>query len=148
MAGYDSGRDELDEEDEEDVATGTAEEEEETDEMPPLGYQEKLILERVGNMFHDHNQAINERLVKKDEWYMKMYETLATTTSRLAQRQDMLRESVASLEGLMRELLTHPAMQEAQDVVTPPEVREMLPWDELPVIPPPHPPPQGNSGHE
>ena len=83
----------------------TVEEEEKTDEIPPLGHQGNLILERVGNMFHDHNRALNERLDKQDEWHRKMYKT-----SRLAQWQDMLWESVASLEGLMRELLAHVAM--------------------------------------
>ena len=47
MAGYDSRRDELDEED-----------------------AEAVIAE--------------ERLDKQDEWHRKMYETLATATSRLA----------------------------------------------------------------
>ena len=71
-------------------------------------------------MFQDHNQALNERLDKQDEWHRKMYETFATTKSNLAHRKDMLWESVASLDGSMRELLAHPAMQEAQDAVTPP----------------------------
>ena len=39
----------------------------------------------------------------------------------------MLWVSVANLEGSMRELLPHLAMQEAQDVVMPLEVCEMLP---------------------
>ena len=71
-----------------------------------------------------------------------MYETVATTTSSLANRQDMLWVSVTSLEGSMRDLLTHPAMQERhQGVVTPPTIKEMPPWDELTVIPLPYPPP-------
>ena len=99
-------------------------------------------------MFNDHNQVRNERLAKQDEWHKKMYDTLATTTSSLAHRQDMLWESVASLEGSMRELLTHPVMQDEQDAVTPPKILEMPPWDELPVIPPPRSPPQGNNDHD
>ena len=98
MVGYDSGRDE---EDEEDADATTANEEEEIDEMPPLGHQGKLMLERIVKMFNDHNQTLNDKLDKKNEWH-KMYETLATTTSSLANRQDMLWESVANLEGLMR----------------------------------------------
>ena len=46
MPGYDSGRDELDEEgeaDEEDEDAETEDEEEEADKMPPLRHQGKLI---------------------------------------------------------------------------------------------------------
>ena len=99
--------------DEENEDAETEDEEEEANEMPPLGHQSKLILQSVGNMFHDHNQALHERLDKQDEWHRKMYETLATTTSSLAHRQDMLWESVASLEGSKRDLLAHSAMQES-----------------------------------
>ena len=104
----------------------------------------------VGTLYSDSGFFLrrSERLDKQDEWHRKMYETLATVTSRLAQRQDMLWESVASLQGSMRELLAHLSMQEAKDEVTPPEVCEIPPWDELPVIPSPHPPPQGNGGHD
>ena len=113
--------------------------------MPPLGHQGKLILERVSDMFNDHNQVLHERLNKHDEWHRKMYETLAIATSSLAHRQDMLWESIATLEGLMRQLLAHLAIQERhQDTVTPPEIREMTPWDELPVILPL----QGNGAHD
>ena len=53
MQGYDYGWDEFDEEgegdEEEDAAT--IEDEEEPNEILPLGHQGKLILERVGNMF-------------------------------------------------------------------------------------------------
>ena len=55
MQGYDYVWDELDEEgegDEEEDAT-TIEDEEEPNEISPLGHQGKLILERVGNMFCD-----------------------------------------------------------------------------------------------
>ena len=62
-----------------------------------IRHQGKLILQSVGDMFQDHNQALNERLDKKDEWHKKMYETLAIATSSLAHRQDVLWESVASL---------------------------------------------------
>ena len=84
MPGYDSRRDESDEEgevDEEDEDAETEDEEEEANEMSPLGHQSKLILQSVGDMFHDHNQALHERLDKKDEWHRKMYETLAMKTS-------------------------------------------------------------------
>ena len=54
--------------------------------MPPLGHQGKLIVHNVGDMFHDHNQALHDRLDKQDEWHKKMYETLAIATSSLAHR--------------------------------------------------------------
>ena len=54
--------------------------------MPPLGHQGKLIVHNVGDMFHDHNQVLHDRLDKQDEWHKKMYETLAIATSSLAHR--------------------------------------------------------------
>ena len=111
--------------------------------MPPLGHQGKLIIQSVGDMFHYHNQALHDRFDKQDKWHKKMYETLSRATSNFAYRQDMLWESVANLEGLMRDLLAHPAMQERhRSEVAPPEIQEMPPWDKLPIIPPP----QGNGG--
>ena len=78
-----------------------------------------------------------------------MYETLATMTSSLAHRLDMLWESVANLEGSIRDLLPHPSIQERhRGAVTPLPIREMLAWEELLVIPPPYPPLQGNGGHD
>ena len=106
--------------------------------MPPLGHRGKLILQTVSNMFHDHNQVLYGRMNKQDEWHRNMYEMLATTTSNLAYKQDMLWENVANFEGSMRD----PSMQERhRGVVSRPMIREMLAWEELPVIPPPYPPP-------
>ena len=34
----------------------------------------------VSDMFNDHNQTLNDRLDKQDDWHKKMYETLATVT--------------------------------------------------------------------
>ena len=61
-------------------------------------------------MFHDHNKVLHDILDKQDECHMNIYETLATMTSILAHRQDMLWESVISLEGSMGDLLAHPSM--------------------------------------
>ena len=78
-----------------------------------------------------------------------MYEMLATTTSSLAHRQDMLWESVASREGSVRDLLAHPSMQERHRGVVPPLVmRELLAWKELLVKPLPYLPSQGNGGQD
>ena len=86
---------------------------------------------------------------KQDEWHKNMYETLTIATSSLAHRQDMLSESVASLEGSIRDLLAHPSMQETHRGAVPPSVmREMPTWEELPVIPSQYPPLQGNGGHD
>ena len=58
MPDDDSRRDELDEEgeaNEEDEDAKTEGDKEEANEMPPLGHQGKLILQSVGDMFHNHN---------------------------------------------------------------------------------------------
>ena len=58
MPGDGSRRDELDEEgeaNEEDEDAKTEGDKEEANEMPPLGHQGKLILQSVGDMFHNHN---------------------------------------------------------------------------------------------
>ena len=80
--------------------------------MPPLGHQSKLVIQNVNNMLCDHHQAINERMDNQDKWHKNMYEMLGTATSSFAHRQDMLWESVTSLEGSMRDLLVYPSMQE------------------------------------
>ena len=87
-------------------------------------------------MLYDHHSEINERIDKQDELHKNMYETLAITTSSLAHKQDMLWESVSSLEGSMRDFLTHPSMQKRhRGTIPPPVMREMLAWEELPFIP-------------
>ena len=116
VLGNDSGREASEEEggeepdEEEETTAAEPGEKEESDEMPPLWHQGKLIIQNVNNMLHDHHQALHERIDKQDEWHRNMYEMLATTTSSLAHRQDMLWESVASLEGSMRDLLADPSM--------------------------------------
>ena len=105
MLSYDSGMEASDEggdkveagEQEEEAATEV--EEEESDEMPPLGRQSKLVIQKVSGMLYDHHQATYERMDKQDEWHKNMYEKLATTSSNLAHRQDVSWESVDSLEG-------------------------------------------------
>ena len=69
VPGYDLGREDSKEEEEEKLeekeeTTSTEEEEGETDEMPLLGYQGKMIIQNVNDMFHDHNQALHKRMDK------------------------------------------------------------------------------------
>ena len=80
LPGYDLGKEESDvkgetKEKDEDVEVEVKDEE--TYVIQPLGHQGKLILQSVGDMFHDHNQALHDKLDKQDEWHKKMYETLA-----------------------------------------------------------------------
>ena len=71
VPGYDSGREvsyeeggeEPEEEEEEEEAVAEVEENE-SDEMPPLGHQSRLVIQNVGDMLYDHHQAINERMDK------------------------------------------------------------------------------------
>ena len=114
---------------EEEEEEPTAEvEEEETDEMPPLGHQSKLVIKNVSDMLYDHHQVVYERMDKKNEWHKNMYEKLATPSSTLAHKQDVLWESVDSLEGYMRDLLAHPSMQKRNRGIVPlPIIREMSP---------------------
>ena len=155
MAGYDSGKEVLYGEEGEKVEAkeegeAVAEVEEyESDEMPPLGNQSKMVIQNISDMLYDRHQVVYKRMDKQDEWHKNMYEKLATTTSCLAHRQDILWESVASLEGSMRNMLAHPSMREThKGVVDLPVIREMPPWEELPVFPLPYPPPQGNGGQD
>ena len=133
----------------EETVAAEPEEEEESIEMPPLGHQGMLIILNVIDMLHDHHQVAHERMDKQDEWNRNMYKTLAITTSILVLRQDMLWESIASLEGSMGDLLAHPSIQERHKGAAPPSVmNEMLAWEELPTIPSPYPPLQENGGQD
>ena len=146
-ASNDEGREEVEANEEEGAAI--EEENEESDEIPLLGHQGKMVIQSVNNMLHDHHQVINKIMDKQDKWHKNMYETLATTTSSLAHKQDMLWESVASLRGCMKDFLAHPSMQKRnRGIVPPPMMREMQAWEEIPVIQLPYPPPQGNGGQD
>ena len=41
--------------------------EEESDEMPPLGHQSKLVIKNVSDMLHDHHQTVYERMDKQNK---------------------------------------------------------------------------------
>ena len=115
--------------------------------MPPLWHQSKLVIQNVSDMLYDHHQVVYERMEIQKEWHKNMYEKLATTSSILAHRQDILGGSVDSLEGYTRDLLAHPSIQKRHKGSIPPTiVREMSPWEEFPCIQLPYTPPQGNGG--
>ena len=77
VPGYDSRREVSDEEggeepkeeeeEEEEEEAAVEAENEESDEMPPLGHQGRLEIQNVNDMLYDPHQAINERMDKQDE---------------------------------------------------------------------------------
>ena len=85
VPGYDSGR-ETPEKEKGEKPEKEEEEEDESVEMPPLRHRGKLILKNVRDIFHDHNQALHERMDKQEKWHRNTIQC----RSRLCQNQQNL----------------------------------------------------------